>query len=970
MATEKIEAVITWSVDINSFRQAYQEIIKDMNKYLDPALTKKLKLQIDKAKTLQDVKNVGTSIDNTLSKVKKNVPIELTADQEALRKSLGSAEKLARDTKVKLDQDLKLKLETNVANFQQTLTRVRQELKVATWPRKIELQIEANRLQRWLTEAKRNLNNFVNNWTTTLSRLQAKFDNIWKWIIDSFKSLLWPLAIIGLLTRAVRWLFNEFNLSSEAAINFEKSMSNVATLVDTSVESMSAMSEQLLNIAERVPVSINELTSALYDVRSAGISAENAMSVLEQSAILATAGLGTTKEAANLLTSAINTFWEDTLSAEDAATTFFLAVKNGKTTISELANWFGSVASLAQSLWVDFNDLIASVTALTTSWLSASEAYTQVSGILSAVAKAWGQSSKMAKQLWFDFSATALASKGLEWFINDLWVALENNWIEGAKTTEVLAKLFGRKEAIVWVLSLLNSRSEQYASILAEMNSQSSETNKLLEAYSKQTQTAEARVQRLNNQLEVQRIALGQTTSKRRWFGIYLKIEFYKTIRSIWNTFWLLADLFVGSLKIMYKGRTTFRSWVWTSLKSFFTTWKFNLKDSFNFSWVEKEVNDLLWKVKKRFDWSAEETAQAVKTRNDAVEELNNQLKDNYEDTIWKSSETVDWLKDSFKEAISSIESDIDKSKKSIDDYTKSIEDLNKQINDLNESRTSDIAKRVVEIDKRLQEIKDNQTTWTLTADELKEQKKLQEERLQAFEIFKKETEDNPIKVFQWLSDEDKKEVLDQLNEIKKKSRKDPADIFKDLLSDKQVEELKAKIEEVTDYEWLTDIWKIQEDYENKKTVLEQELADKQDALDKEQQAYAQLQEAKKQLDADYTAKFNEQINQQKAGIDSLIQKYKELAIAKARAGQSWWTTGTIEARADWWPVTAWSSYIVWEVWPELFIPKSNWTIIPNKSISNTANVNVNANVSNWVDINVLADQLARKIKLSQKGIL
>jgi len=63
-----------------------------------------------------------------------------------------------------------------------------------------------------------------------------------------------------------------------------------------------------LDISTRVPKSVEELTSALYDVRSAGITAENAMSVLEQSARLATAGLGTTKEAVNLMTSAFNTF--------------------------------------------------------------------------------------------------------------------------------------------------------------------------------------------------------------------------------------------------------------------------------------------------------------------------------------------------------------------------------------------------------------------------------------------------------------------------------------------------------------------------------------------------------------------------------------------------------------------------------------------------------------------------------------
>ena len=57
------------------------------------------------------------------------------------------------------------------------------------------------------------------------------------------------------------------------AATFETGMTNISTVLDTTVEDMGAMRNEVLEIAKRTPVALGDLTSALYDVRSAGISA-------------------------------------------------------------------------------------------------------------------------------------------------------------------------------------------------------------------------------------------------------------------------------------------------------------------------------------------------------------------------------------------------------------------------------------------------------------------------------------------------------------------------------------------------------------------------------------------------------------------------------------------------------------------------------------------------------------------------
>lgn len=80
--------------------------------------------------------------------------------------------------------------------------------------------------------------------------------------------------------------------------------------------------------------------------------------------------------------------------------------------------------------------------------------------------------------------------------------------------------------------------------------------------------------------------------------------------------------------------------------------------------------------------------------------------------------------------------------------------------------------------------------------------------------------------------------------------------------------------------------------------------------------------------------------------------------------------------RAYWWNVGVWKAYIVWERWPEMFIPAQNGTIIPNNSIG-WAIVNINMW---WVVVKTEADEirliekmkteLTRTLQLNKRGIL
>ena len=287
----------------------------------------------------------------------------------------------------------------------------------------------------------------------------------------------------------------------KAAASLEKSLGNVATLVDTGTESVKDMQSELLEMSTRVPIRVDDLADALYNVRSAGIAADGAMLVLEESAKLATAGLSSTEEAADVMTSAINAFGIEATDATRVSDVFFKAVKAGKTTVAELAQGFGQVAPLANQAGISFEDLLSSVSAMTTSGLKASVAYTQIRAVISNLLKPTKEMREAMDEVGISGAnlAETMSEKGLKGTIELLSGAVGGNQDE-------LAKMFGSVEGLNAVLMTLNGTGETAATIMDDMTTGE---NALDIAFKKQTETVSAQWLLFKNQFNKILIQLG-----------------------------------------------------------------------------------------------------------------------------------------------------------------------------------------------------------------------------------------------------------------------------------------------------------------------------------------------------------------------------------------------------------------------------------------------------------------------------
>lgn len=117
--------------------------------------------------------------------------------------------------------------------------------------------------------------------------------------------------------------------------------------------------------------------------------------------------------------------------------------------------------------------------------------------------------------------------------------------------------------------------------------------------------------------------------------------------------------------------------------------------------------------------------------------------------------------------------------------------------------------------------------------------------------------------------------------------------------------------------------------------------------------------------------------------IQNAVQKLKNAwNEAKERLWNVWESVWNFFSRwaAVWWPVYNWNPYLVWENWPELFIPSQNWRIVRNEDLAYAwaweMNISINfwdVSINDWTDQQSLAETIAstitRQLELYKKWI-
>ena len=356
-----------------------------------------------------------------------------------------------------------------------------------------------------------------------------------------------------------------------AASRFETGMAEVSTLSDAAFDQLEDLSQGVLKLTGRLGTDAVEATGALYQAISAGVPAGNAIDFLTIATKAAIGGVTDTETAVDGLTTVMNGFKDQNISAQKAADVMFQTVKLGKTNFEELSRSLFQVIPLAAASGVKFEETAAALATLTAQGMPTRVAATNVRAAIQSLIKP-------STDLTTIFNAAGFASG--EAAVKQLGFAKAAEIVRTATggSTSQMTKLLGSIEGVQAILGITGANAEVFAGNLdAIENSAGAATT----AFEIMDSTTAATFNKIKSTISNTMIEIGGAVldylrpvvdmlqeqlpyaieSARMWFDLHgPAIE--SAITSVANVFLWVKDQFVIGMGIIIPLLTDWWNWL------------------------------------------------------------------------------------------------------------------------------------------------------------------------------------------------------------------------------------------------------------------------------------------------------------------------------------------------------------------------------------------------------------------------
>jgi len=289
--------------------------------------------------------------------------------------------------------------------------------------------------------------------------------------------------------------------SVKFALDFEKSMTKIQTLVGVSAKDVGELKKQVLELAGKTAQAPVELAEGLYFLTSAGLSTTGAMKALAQVSKGAAAGLGEQADLALVAAAAQNAYGEGTLDATAALDGFGMMVKTGMFDAAELSKVLGVQLGLAANLGVKFDDVGAFISTYTRTTGDATGASVGFGAVMMSFAKIAPVQEKALTKIHMSAGSLRdmLSKKGLQKTLLHLQTEFKKNGME-------MSEFFTKSSALKGVMGVLGESTESYISILEQMQTSQGFVNNAFEETAK---TSAFKMEQALNSLKVAATDLG-----------------------------------------------------------------------------------------------------------------------------------------------------------------------------------------------------------------------------------------------------------------------------------------------------------------------------------------------------------------------------------------------------------------------------------------------------------------------------
>ncbi len=333
-----------------------------------------------------------------------------------------------------------------------------------------------------------------NKSVSTINKGQKDMTDKSKKTTSAFKGM-WKQMAVGmgvtnLITSAFRKVSRQFSDTIKKGLEFGREWANVTTMLSISEKETGRLRGALLDISPTLG-DVTSLAKGMYQVLSASIEPAKAIEFLGVAAKAAKAGLSEINVAVDALTTVINAYGMEAEEATNVSDIMFQTVKRGKLTFSELASSLGTVAPVAGTIGIKFEEVAAAIASLTRVGIPAATATMQLRQVFMAIIKPSDDALKTAKKLGIEWTTTALRAKGLGRFLLELKEKTQGN-------ESAMASLVPNVRALTGVMALAGRASDGFKEDLILMADASGMAD---EAFEKQMKTAGFWVDTYKNQI-------------------------------------------------------------------------------------------------------------------------------------------------------------------------------------------------------------------------------------------------------------------------------------------------------------------------------------------------------------------------------------------------------------------------------------------------------------------------------------
>ncbi|MCL2381355.1 MAG: phage tail tape measure protein [Treponema sp.] len=319
---------------------------------------------------------------------------------------------------------------------------------------------------------------------------QRRLDNFGKAISKWGKR-----AALAATAAATAWV----GIGVRNALTLADTMARIGSNANMTGPPLQQLQKNLMNVAGRAGVAVNELASIANTAIGFGVAAEASAEFAGVVAKTARVTGDSTDKIIAGITTVLAAYGKTAEEGNRVAGIMISASRLGRTSVQQMAYGMRYVIPVAAELGVQAEDVFASVTALTSSGLTTRDAMQSLGKALSAVRAPSNNASAIAQKLGLDFSEAALQSKGLAGFMSEIRRKTGGD-------THILEALFGNANVARSMSILATTGAEAFNEALAEM---SKATDTVAVEFARVTDTPAERWRKAINRIQNTGVRLG-----------------------------------------------------------------------------------------------------------------------------------------------------------------------------------------------------------------------------------------------------------------------------------------------------------------------------------------------------------------------------------------------------------------------------------------------------------------------------